>query len=174
MMQFLLSLLLISAVIGGRVQQCMTTYHGTIRVKSINVIPANFNAGDYVELSIKLDNQNNTLNSGFIHYTILHDGEEYEPQVDDLCSIIKCPIEKGLNDISFKFKMPQYLEPIQLFIELVDYNGYSFTCGRIKVEWSLWNWIVSWVLPRPNEPIVDVRRSLRGYDTIVEMIETHR
>jgi hypothetical protein len=139
-------------------------------VKSINIIPSNINAGDNVELSIQIDNRNNTITSGFIHYTIEHDGDEYEPQVDDLCSFVKCPIDKGLKELSLKFKMPFYLEQIHLYVELMDYNNRSFVCGRINAKLDLWSWIKSWFVPRPNQPIVDVRRSLRGYEKNIDIV----
>lgn len=167
MLKLLFTALFVATTSGNRVQRCETTYQKSIKVKSLELRPSNFDAGDQVSLHIKLDNHNNTISSGFVHYTIVHGEDEYEPQVDDLCSStgsIKCPIDKGINDLELKFKMPMYLEPITLFVELLDYNGQSFVCGRIRVKISIWDWLTSWVTPRPSQPIMDVRRSLRGYD----------
>ncbi len=159
---------------GGRVQRCQTFYQKTIKVESLELRPSNFDAGDQVSLYIKLNNNNNTISSGFIHYTIVHGEDEYEPQVDDLCagSSIKCPIDKGPNDLILNFKMPLYLEPITLFVELLDYSGQSFVCGRIRAKLSVWDWLTSWVTPRPSQPIKDVHRSLRGYDVNVTVTES--
>ncbi len=175
MLRLLITALIIATTNGSRVQRCQTKYQKTIKVESLELRPSSFDAGDQVSLHIKLDNQNNTISSGFIHYTIVHGEDEYEPQVDDLCvgSSIKCPIDKGSNDFELKFKMPLYLEPITLFVELLDYSGQSFVCGRIRAKISIWDWLTSWVTPRPSQPIMDVRRSLRGYDmNVTEVAET--
>ncbi len=167
MLKLLYLALTVALANSRRIQRCQTFYQKTIKVESLELRPSSFDAGEQVSLYIKLNNHNNTISSGFIHYTIIHGDEEYEPQVDDLCSSngsIKCPIDKGINDFELKFKMPMYLEPITLFVELLDYNGQSFVCGQIRVKLSVWDWITSWVTPRPSQPIVDVRRSLRGYD----------
>ncbi len=176
MLKLFLAFLIVTTSSAGRVHRCQTDYYKTIHVQELSIRPSSFDAGDYVTLYAKFDNQNNTITSGFIHYTIVHDGEEYEPQVDDLCSSIKCqysdslkglqcndcPINKGRNELELKFKIPLYLEPITLYVELMDYSGHSFICGKINAKLSIWDWISSWVTPKPDQPIMDVRRSLRG------------
>ena len=170
MLKSLFIALIVGYSVAGKVQRCQTDYQKTIKVESLELRPSRFDAGDQVSLHIKLDNQNNTISSGFIHYTIVHGDDEYEPQVDDLCSSVKCPLNKGHNNLELKFKMPLYLEPITLFIELKDYSGKSFMCGRIRAKISIWDWVTSWVTPRPKQPIIDVNRSLRGYETSPELI----
>ena len=162
MLKQLFIVLIVATSHAGRVQRWQTDYQKTISVQELTLRPTTFDAGDHVTLYATFDNRNNTINSGFIHYTIVHGDDEYEPQVDDLCNSVKCPLNKGKNEIELKFKMPLYLEPIKLYVELMDYSGKTFICGRINAKLSIWDWITSWVNPRPEKPIMDVYRSLRG------------
>lgn len=158
----LLYLALIVSAVAGRINQCTTVYYKTITTSQIAVIPSSMSPEQDIQLSFTIKNKNNTINAGFIHYTIIVDDEEYMPQVDDLCSSIKCPLQVGNNDIVLKFKMPNYLKPIAIYVELMDYAANTFTCFKIKTPNSFWSWLKSIVSSTPIEPIANVRKMLRG------------
>lgn len=151
--------------------KCMTDYGTNGFILSHAYLSSNtFSPGKDLTLHFKLFNKNTTINAGFVHYTINVDGEEYVPQVDDLCSSISCPINIGQNDIILPFKMPEYIEPIKLYIEFTDYTGNSFVCFGIKVSTDFWSWLKGIFTFRKREPIIDVKRMLRG--TPEEFIES--
>jgi len=164
-----LLLLLPTLINAGRIQQCMTTYFETIYMKHAEIIPSDFGPSDNVELYFTLHNVNNTINAGFIHYTIVDNGEEYVPQVDDLCTFINCPINLGTNDRVLKFTMPNYLRPIVLYIELMDYTGKTFGCIRLKTYQTFWSWLTALVTATPKEPVANVRKMLRGREDVVQL-----
>ncbi len=146
----------------------MTTYYKSISITDIKLIQPSFGPNDDVEIQFAVYNKNNTITAGFIHYTIMIDDEEYAPQVDDLCSSMNCPINMGKNDVTLKFKMPTYLKPIYLYVELTDYGGNTFGCFRIKTPQSFWSWFINLVTPSPVEPIQNVRKMLRGTRDYIE------
>ena len=145
----------------GRIHQC-TTYYQTIFTNNIDMSSSTMYPEEDVQLSFTVYNKNNTINAGFVHYTIVVNDEEYMPQVDDLCSSIKCPLIVGKNDLRLKFKMPKYLKQISLYVELMDYTSKTFTCIRIKTPISFWAWLTGLVSSTPIEPISNVRKMLRG------------
>ncbi len=143
-------------------------------IKDYYVSPSSFGPGHHVKLHIDLENNYMPINDGFIQYVLVHNHQEYYPQVDSLCSSVSCPIHMGDNKITVPVEIPLYEEDIALRIELHNKNMSSFACMRMNLKTSFWSKLLSFITPAA-EPILNVpTRNLRGSDETVEPIFTPR
>jgi hypothetical protein len=160
-MLFVFLTLLIPAVAHAYViRSCKANYTNT-NVKSVQLEPADFGPADEINIQLKFNNNNKSFADGFILYTIVHEDLIYEPQVNNLCTNVECPIIIGKQSLDFNAVIPPYIDDIDLKVELVDRNLTSFACFRLELEVTLWQRFKNWLYP-PIEPINWRQHRLRG------------
>lgn len=160
-MLFVFLVLLIPMVSNAYViRTCKANYTNT-NLKSIQLKPADFGPTDEINIQLKFNNNNKSFADGFILYTIEHTKLAYEPQVNNLCSNVECPIVIGQQSLEFSAVIPPYIDDINLKVELVDRNLTSFACFVFDLDVSWWQRFKNWLYP-PMEPINWRQNRLRG------------
>ena len=134
------------------------------------VEPAEFGPGDDVQFRVRINNTGGMgalglHNEGFVFYTLSHAGREIYPQVDDLCTMINCPLRNDTNDVHIKAKMPDYEENINFRVQLLDRNMTTHVCIELEMGMSWWQRFKNFIAPTEN-PIknVPLRYNLRRAD----------
>lgn len=132
-----------------------------IDVKHVQIDPPDFGPIDEIKLQLQLMNNNKSFTDGFILYTIQSKQKLYEPQVNQLCSNIECPVSTGKQSLEFNAIVPSYVDDTDLKVELVDHNLTSFACFIIELELTWIQRFINWLYP-PMEPINWQQHRLRG------------
>lgn len=157
-----------------RLRKCQRD-NDLIFMNNFYITPGSFGPGHHVKLHLDLDNNYAPIYDGFVQYTILHDNQEYYPQVDSLCEFTSCPIYKGDIIMEIPIEIPLYDEDIDMRIELYDRNMTSFVCLNLSLRTSLWSKIINFITPGPEEPVRNLGKcNLRGRQEIIEPIIEER
>ena len=167
-MKFLfVSAIVIAATSAHRLRKCDRDID-LVFLKDYYVNPQSFGPGHHVKLHIDLENNYMPINDGFIQYVLMHNHQEYYPQVDSLCSMISCPIRMGDNKITIPIEIPVYEEDIGMRIQLHNRNMTSFACVKLNLKTTIWSKFISWITSAPVEPIAGFGvHNLRGSDETI-------
>lgn len=142
------------------IRPCKSNYSNMV-VKQVNIDPPNFGPVDEIQFQVQLANNNKSFADGFILYTLENEQRRYEPQINQLCTNINCPLSTGKQSIKFNAIVPPFVNDIDLKVELVDRNLTSFACFIIELELTWTQRFINWLYP-PMEPINWQQHRLRG------------